>query len=56
MTKNIGLATAHPFGKLRAWLKLRPFKTAQTLRAMTLAIMEQFGAGWAWVSTTPAPH
>ena len=27
--KNKGLAAAHPFGKLRAWLKLRPFKTSQ---------------------------
>jgi hypothetical protein len=26
--KYKGLASAHPFDRLRAWLKLRPFKTA----------------------------
>ena len=27
--KNKPLALAHPFDRLRAWLKLRPFKTAR---------------------------
>ncbi len=29
--KSKRVVTAHPFGKLRAWLKLRPFKTTRTL-------------------------
>ena len=33
--KNRGLTTAHPFGKLRAWLKLRPLKAKRAAKLVS---------------------